>query len=564
MGTLTLYAIKSSLTLALLYLPYTLLMRRDTLFGFNRTALIAIVGLSLVVPCLDLHIWDNSAIGLLEPQQETLRQITLPTFVVGTPHSFPDEGEVAPQLLPVMEKAGRWLVLLYITGMLACLLWKAVGLVCLIRFIPRGCLWIDEREDGITLYCHAGQVAPFSWMHSIVIGEEHAAQGAVLEHELAHVRMGHSWDIVLVSLMETLQWFNPCVWMLEASLREIHEYEADDAVLRRGVTARDYQLLLIETAVDRSRYALVNSFNHSLLKNRITMMTKQKTSPWARLKVLYAVPLTLIAIGAFASGKIEEKVEPLTFINKKEVTKTAVKQLDPKAIDRIDVLGPKSAEKIYGEKGKDGAVLIETKKALQNPEKEVAADGKDVIHVKKGSLRLIVDGKEMTEQEAMKAVQGKEIENAVSTESNGTVVLTTKTAEPDDKVYDTPEVLPEYPGGMQEFRNWMSKNLRYPKEAQEYGIDGRITVEFVVEKDGSITHIKEIAGPNGAEIVVNAYKAKDDSPEEVTKEKKDKGRKALQEEAIRAVKSMPKWTPGREKGKAVRTKFVLPLIFRLS
>ena len=527
MGTLTLYAVKSSLTLALLYLPYALLMRRDTLFRFNRAALLAIVGLSLLVPCLDLHIWDNSAIGILESQQEALRRITLPTFVVGaplpslqTPPNLPQGEEQAPL---------RAVVLLYIIGMLGCLVWKVVGLVRLVRFIPRGCLWTDEREDGTTLYCHAGRVAPFSWMRSVVIGEEYAAQGAVLEHELAHVRMGHSWDIVLVSLVEGLQWFNPCVWMLDASLREIHEYEADDAVLRRGVTARDYQLLLIETAVGRSRYALVNSFNHSLLKNRITMMTKQKTSPWARLKVLYAVPLTLIAIGAFASGRIEEKVKPLTSVNKKQVAEAAMERPAPVTAGHIDKDGPKT------------------------------------IHVKQGSLRLVVDGKEMTPEEAVKTVRGKEIKNAVSMEPDGSTVLTvtTETAAPDDKVYDKPEVLPEFPSGMNEFWNWMSKNLHYPQEAKEYSVDGRITVEFVVEKDGSISNVKPIAGPGGTEIVVNAYKAKDDSPEEVSKENKDKGRKALQEEAIRVVKAMPNWKPGTVGGKPVRTKFLLPVMFRL-
>lgn len=89
-------------------------------------------------------------------------------------------------------------------------------------------------------------------------------------------------------------------------------------------------------------------------------------------------------------------------------------------------------------------------------------------------------------------------------------------------------------------------------------------MEFIVEKDGSISHIREIAGPGGNAIVVTAYKAKNDSPEEVKKENEEKGQMALQEEAKRLVEAMPRWTPGTVGGKPVHTKFVLPIVFRLS
>ena len=72
-------------------------------------------------------------------------------------------------------------------------------------------------------------------------------------------------------------WMNPLVWLMESSFRDVHEYEADDAVLRSGVNASQYLLLLVKKAVGSSSYALANSFNHSLLKNRITMMLKKKS-----------------------------------------------------------------------------------------------------------------------------------------------------------------------------------------------------------------------------------------------------------------------------------------------
>ena len=539
MEVLTIYAIKSSITLALLYLPYALLLRRETFFRLNRFMLLVIVAVSLAAPCINIpNPLPSSQVG------EVISDVVmLPTLVVGAKA----ETAASPQV--------NRIVVIYIIGMLLCLVLKTAGLVRLMRFIPRGCLWKDI-VDGATVYCHVGKVSPFSWMRSVVIGESplpsSTAGEAVLAHELAHVHLRHSWDMLLLSLVEVVQWFNPCIWMLDASLREVHEYEADDAVLRRGISARDYQLLLIETAVGRSRYALANAFNHSQLKNRITMMTKKKSPRWARLKVLYAVPLTLVALGAMASQQMKNNVDPLTFVNNKRVTKDEVKQLDPKDISHIEVLHAESAQQLFGEEAKEGAVMITTKE-------------EKTIKVAPGTLRIVVDGQEMTEQEAMKAVQGKEIKNEVKTNSDGATELVVSTAAPGDKVYDKPEVLPEFPGGMNDMFGWMNRNVQYPKEALKYGVQGRIIVEFVVEKDGSITNIREIkgAGKDGG-IIVNAYKAKDESSEELKKENEDKGRISLQEEAKRVVTAMPKWTPGRDNGQPVRTKFVLPVMFRLS
>ena len=546
MEALTLYAIKSSITLALLYLPYALMLRKETFFRLNRAMLLAIVAVSLVVPCINVP-------GPLPSQHvgELISNVVmLPTLVVGAEA----EAVAKPQI--------NWVVLIYIIGMLACLMWKLVGLVRLMRFIPRGCLWTD-KVDGATIYCHVGQVSPFSWMRSVVIGSSLPAsprgEEIILAHELAHVRMRHSWDTLAVSIVEVLQWFNPTIWMLEASMYEVHEYEADDAVLRRGISARDYQLLLIEKAVARTPYPMVHAFRHSQLKNRITMMTKKKSPRWARLKALYAVPLTLVALGAMASQQMKNNVDPLTFVNNKRVTKDVAQQVDPKEISHIEVLHTKSAQQLFGEEGKEGAVMITTKQ-------------EKTIKVAPGTLRLVVDGQEMTEQEAIKAVQGKEIKNEVKTNSEGATELVVSTAAPDDKIYDKPEVLPEFPGGMNEMLGWLNRNVKYPKEALKWGVQARVHVEFVVEKDGSISNVKAIkttgTDPNADPATrVTAYK---DMTEQERKETAAQdeglmaGKQALLDEAMRVVKAMPRWTPGRDKGKLVRTKFVLPVMFRLS
>ena len=120
---------------------------------------------------------------------------------------------------------------------------------------------------------------------------------SILAHEKAHIAYGHSMEVLLVDVLSAIQWFNPAIWMLRADLKELHEYEADDAVLRAGANIKEYQYLLIRKAVGKSGYSVANSFNHSILKNRITMMSKSK-SPLSRgLRVLWMLPLVCLGLG---------------------------------------------------------------------------------------------------------------------------------------------------------------------------------------------------------------------------------------------------------------------------
>lgn len=558
MGALTLYAIKSSLTLALLYLPYALMLRRETFFRFNRAMLLCIVVLSLLLPCLDVHVWDNGLATPFEPQRQAISSVVLPTLIVGS-------SESAAADVPADHTAVVWstlLVYIYIIGVLLFVLWKAVGLIRLIRFIPRGCLWTDKQE-GATIYCHADKVSPFSWMRSIVIGSplptSPEGEDIVLAHELAHVRMRHSWDALFISFVEVLQWFNPCIWMLDASLREVHEYEADDAVLRRGISARDYQLLLIEKAVARTPYPMVNGFRHSLLKNRITMMTKKKSPRWARLKVLYAVPLTLIALGAMASQQMAEKVE--TPIAKKTQTAEVKRQMKaaPGTL-RVFVDGQEMTPQ-------EAMKAVEGKEIRNEltPENELRITTTDKSKEKALPLCVLVDGKPMgdiTASDEMRKVEkyvkadeigslsvtnnekvAKEIYKDFDKQKySGIVIIETKkdnkeAVADDDEVVDVPQIYAEFRDSLtnNNIYAWLSQNMRYPKEAQDKNIEGRVSIQFIIEKDGSIDEVKTLRSPS----------------------------EILSAEAERVVKAMPKWKPAMHKGKPVRMRYVLPVLFKL-
>lgn len=171
-------------------------------------------------------------------------------------------------------------------------------------------------------------------------------------------------------------------------------------------------------------------------------------------------------------------------------------------------------------------------------------------------------------------ILGKESATAVygAKGHKGAIIIDTKDSG-DDKVYETCEQLPEYPGGQLSLLEFMMKNIRYPKAAQEYGVQGKVIVSFIVEKDGTLTEVKAAkivgvkTGQELPEMSIVAYKP-DQSPEETKKAEEAKryneGIAALKAEAERAVKALPKrWNPGKDKGKPVRVSFHLPVTFRL-
>ena len=194
-------------------------------------------------------------------------------------------------------------------GALGVLLMAVVSIakvICIIRSGEHHTL-----ESSETLVITDAEIAPFSWMKYIVLSREDYENGysQILTHEKAHIALKHSWDVLFVDMITALQWFNPAMWMLKADLRAIHEFEADDAVLRSGADVKEYQYLLIRKAVSKSGYSVANSFNHSTLKARITMMLNQKSSRKGAWKALYVLPLVGISLAATAETKVDYQYE---------------------------------------------------------------------------------------------------------------------------------------------------------------------------------------------------------------------------------------------------------------
>ena len=279
-----LYDGKVALALLVFYLFYRFLLKKETFHRFNRVVLVGTAVLSFLLPLCIITIHKPIEAAPVVPE---------PTIVAT---ELP-----AQELVPLLEPAVPWwptaLTLLFWAGVAFVLARVTLSILSIVRIIRQGRL--VREEDGCKIIVTERDIDPFSWMKYIVLSGKdwEAPHESILAHEKAHIGLGHSLEVLLVDVLSALQWFNPAIWMLRADLQELHEYEADDAVLRAGTNIKEYQYLLIRKAVSKSGYSVANSFNHSILKNRITMMSKSK-SPLSRgLRVLYLIPLTCIGLG---------------------------------------------------------------------------------------------------------------------------------------------------------------------------------------------------------------------------------------------------------------------------
>ena len=365
MYALMIYSLKVGACLAVFYLFFKLLLSRETFHRLNRIVVLAAMVLSFLLPFCVITIYRELPVVPEVPVTEP---------VSGTP------AEPQPGPFP-WDKAAA---IAFLAGVGATLLWTFGSICGVIRMIRRGRR--ERLADGTVLVRTDQSVTPFSWYRYIVLSEKDLAENgdAIVLHEKAHLRLRHSIDLLVTDLAGCLQWFNPAMWLLRRELRAIHEYEADEAVLNSGVDAKHYQLLLIRKAAGGRWYSVANSFNHSKLKNRITMMLRKRSSRWAVARVLFVLPLTGLALGAFArtayvfpddKGKKENFMihiqgsefnasgdktgNPLILVDGLEV-----KTLDSLSADRIasvSVLKDVASKDLYGEKGRDGVIIVTTK-----------------------------------------------------------------------------------------------------------------------------------------------------------------------------------------------------------
>lgn len=415
MPTFLLYSLKAAGCLAVFYLFYKLLLSRDTLHRMNRVLLCGVLLLSFLLPLCVITVEKElpgvSTAGIdVIPESYFRRDMVFENRIPDDTRDLMiiEEPEPAPEPFDW----GFLLGIIYFAGMFATLGWTVCNIVRVVRMTRRGRR--IPLGNGSVLVLSNRIRAPFSWMKYVVMSEEDYAcgGGTILVHEQAHQRLGHSWDLLLVDLLGCLQWFNPAMWLLRVELRAVHEYEADEQVLRCGVDAKDYQMLLIKKAVGGRWYSIANSFNHSKLKNRITMMLRKKSSRWTGARVLLLLPLTALALGAFAEtvylfpedkGKKEnpkihasapDGADPLVLVDGREQPASSINDITSERIQSITVLKDSTAIRMYGDKGRNGVVLVELKKEGDGTPQSDADDVTVVGYASSDDAPIHVVGKE--------------------------------------------------------------------------------------------------------------------------------------------------------------------------
>ena len=398
---LLIYQIKVGLCLIAFYLLWKLLLSRETFHRFNRVALLAVMAIAMVLP------WIRLSQDVLAPAANSF--IVLDDILVTPSGAATAQHAVHPLNMTNVATVA------YFIGVVLALVWFLHSQWSLHRLFKKG--RTESLPGGITLHVLPGDLSPFSYFKHIVISEQDYQDNPreILVHEQAHISLRHSWDVLFMGLVTLFQWWNPAAWLLCRELRQVHEYEADEAVLNQGVDAKQYQLLLIRKSVGDQLFSMANNFNYQSLKKRIRMMTINKSSRWNTLRALAVVPVIALALLAFA-----------------------------------------------------------------NPKTETAP------------------------------VSG------------------------DNKVYETVEQMPEYPGGVVEMTKFLQRNIQYPANAAKNEVEGRVILQFVVEKNGQIGEVKVVRSVD---------------PE-------------LDAEAMRVVKSMPNFIPGRQDGKPVAVLYTIPISFK--
>lgn len=316
MGALLLYILKSTICLILFYLGFKALLSNDTFFRFNRWVLLVGIATCMLLPAIKIQ--TSEPLLIQQPIIHLEKMIAGEETVV----TYLSDNNPEVNMIPVVTPAkmidwGQIIALLYWAGFIFCLMTTLLSFRKMFVLIRSG---RKLQQGRYTLILVPSCVSPFSWGRYIILSEEDYEKhpDEILTHEMMHLKSHHSIDLLFMECILWLHWFNPAIWLLKRELKDIHEYQADKGVLTQGVDATKYQLLLVKKAVGSSLYTLANSFNHSKIKKRITMMLKGKSNNWARLKLLLLVPVGLIVLNAFARPEVNRQLETLVQSKDKE------------------------------------------------------------------------------------------------------------------------------------------------------------------------------------------------------------------------------------------------------
>lgn len=507
-------------TVAVLWLVYRFLFRNSNRLHFNRFFLLTSMLLALAMPLLGL------LSGIEVPQMATLKQNMfngmMLSEVIVTPDGQPVLPEVSVTTDATPSRFSVWQVMggIYLLGvgvMTLLFLIKLGRLVALIIRSPK------QKMAGCTAVFTGKEQGSFSFFRYAFFPNENV-DSDIMRHEMSHIEHHHSWDILFAEVMMILQWFNPFIYLYKKELQSLHEYQADRDVVATGIDKKNYMMLILQqcTAVDFS--GMSNNFSLILTKKRIKMITRNEKAKGLWWRLLATLPV--LAFLMIANTKV-------TAQEQKAVDHTLKVSISPfEVFDDDGAPMQLIKDTIFYED--DGTyVKFETSDGFQpetgEPCKKLTITSYNADGTPRNNFFI-------TETERRGDTSTYSIEPFTFTLSEHLFeqLIDIATSEV-DTVYQIVEEMPKFPGGEKALMDYVSNNVKYPEEAKNKNIAGRVFVSFVVEKDGSIGEVKVLRGIGGG----------------------------CDEEAVRVIKEMPKWKPGMQKGKPVRVNYMMPIFFKL-
>ena len=557
MGALLVYSIIVGVTLIPIYLIVRLLMSGLTCWRFNRGLILFGYLIALAMPFVIgwIHSIDFGDGAVLDIE------VGLPSVM-----AVVADGEV-DAVYPV-----KWwcagVMALYFTGLLFFLLRELFIWNRMHSVISRSSH--VTMPDGNVLCIHSDEsIAPFSWYRYIVMSQKDYDEGGttVIMHESMHIKARHWLDLLLAEAVALLVWYNPAGWLMRNELQAVHEYEADNGVVTGGANVRDYQLLLIQKAVGSRFPSIANSLDHSNLSKRIKMMLRKKSSPVQRWRAIAAVPALALTAVVFFNPGVAEALESLS--TAKVTNYVAIMQEEPAAAAVAEPEQSPLALPSQSGEGDDAYTAVETMPRYEGGEaalmKFIASNLKWIPGGKNGRLIMqFVVKKDGTvgdvkvlrslspeqDAEAERVVrmlkftpgmmQGKPVDVWYTLPVSFRSKADAKPASPrtapaagesiaGDDAYTAVETMPRYEGGEAALMKFIAPNLKWIPG----GKNGRLIMQFVVKKDGTVGDVKVLRSL---------------SPEQDA-------------EAERVVR-MLKFTPGMMQGKPVNVWYTLPVSFR--
>ncbi len=507
-----LYLAKVNAYWLLFYACYWLLLRKHTFFHWNRFYLLGTLLIAFALPAIHLA----KPVTTIYVPETIYQKATISVAVIAD--KTPENG----------IDIWRWVFGLYTTGVLI-LAWKFVSsLFRLFKMASRSeriemgnysLVMLSESTSGQ----NGSSFSFFRWLFLSPHDYRHNPD-TIIRHECAHIRQYHTADILLIELLKIGFWINPVIWLYKRSLETVHEYLADESVPNRN----GYASFLVAYAMHSPGITIANHFfNSSLLKRRIQMIYKRRSSRWLLAKYLMLLPAVACSVAISASRSPLQAIGQL----KGEIEKTI--RVSGLIIDEVD--GPiEDATIIIAGTTRGTTTDHNGRFELQN----VPANSRLVItHVayEAQEFKLTDNNQELgvIVKKAVNQITGPVIIGRPIT--NGDTVATASPSSPVSDDMKIAEQRPSFPGGNEALMQYLRQNLQYPEAARKTNVEAIALVSFTVDKNGDIRNAKSLKNIGYG----------------------------IDKEALRVVNEMPKWSPAVQNGKPVEMEYTLEVNFKL-